>query len=63
MRPIHERMPVIIPERDYLKWLDKSADENDAYGLLDNCEYAGIVASAVSDYVNNPRHNDEGCLQ
>lgn len=63
MRPIHERMPVIIPPDCYRQWLDKSADESLALPLLNNQAYAQMAATPVSDWVNNPRHDDEKCLQ
>jgi putative SOS response-associated peptidase YedK len=63
MKPIHERMPVIIPINDYRGWLDKSADQNDAFNLLSNTSYANMTAIPVNEYVNNPKHNDEGCLK
>jgi putative SOS response-associated peptidase YedK len=62
MQPIHERMPVIIPPDGYLKWLDKATDGQQVLQLLDNDAYAQMVASPVSDWVNNPRHYDERCL-
>lgn len=63
MKPIHERMPVIITTDHYRQWLDKNADENDAFELLDNQAYKEMALTPVSDYVNNPRHNDERCLK
>lgn len=63
MRPIHERMPVIILPHHYRQWLDKSADGQQAFQLLDNQAYADMVATPVGDWVNNPRHDDERCLQ
>jgi len=63
MQPIHERMPVIITPDQYSKWLNKSADEDSAFALLANQAYTEMTATPVSDYVNNPRHNDERCLR
>jgi putative SOS response-associated peptidase YedK len=63
MAPIHERMPVIITPENYRQWLDKSSDENEAFELLDNQAYGLMTASTVSDWVNNPLHNDERCVQ
>ncbi|WP_228375670.1 MULTISPECIES: SOS response-associated peptidase [Methylomonas] len=62
MQPIHERMPVIMPVQHYRDWLDKSAVEDDVFQLLDNRAYADMTTTAISDYVNNPRQNDERCL-
>jgi len=63
MQPIHERMPVIITPENYSHWLDKTVDEDEAYALLDNQAYAQMTATPVSDWVNNPRHDDERCLR
>jgi len=63
MAPIHERMPVIITPEHYSQWLDKSTDENEAFELLDNQAYGLMTATPVSDWVNNPMHNDERCVQ
>jgi len=63
MQPIHERKPVIITPENYSLWLDKSVDEDEAFALLDNQAYAEMTATPVSDWVNNPRHDDERCLR
>jgi putative SOS response-associated peptidase YedK len=63
MQPIHDRMPVIIPPEDYPHWLNQSADDNDVYNLLDNQAYERMTATPVSDWVNNPQHEGERCVQ
>ena len=55
-------MPVIIPVEHYHQWLDKTADVDSAFWLLDNQAYAGMIAAAVSDWVNNPAHDGERCI-
>lgn len=63
MQPIHDRMPVIIPQERYHQWLDKSANPEQAFALLDNAAYTEMTTTPVSDWVNNPRHDDERCIQ
>lgn len=63
MQPIHERMPVIMPPENYRHWLDKSADEEHVFQLLDNQAYDQMQTTPISDWVNNPRHDDERCIQ
>jgi len=63
MQPIHERKPVIITPEYYSHWLDKTGDEDEAFALLDNQAYTEMTATPVSDWVNNPLHNDERCLR
>lgn len=57
MRPIHERMPVILPAAACRAWLEPAAEPSALAALL--VPYAGddLVADAVSSLVNNPRHN------
>lgn len=62
MQPIHDRMPVIISTEHYHDWLNKTACD-DAYGLLDNQAYTDMTTTAVSDWVNNPKHDDERCIK
>ena len=63
MQPIHDRMPVIIPPEHYHPWLDKTTDAEQAFELLDNQAYAQMTATPISDWVNNPRHDDERCIE
>jgi putative SOS response-associated peptidase YedK len=61
MQPIHDRMPVIIPQSQYDQWLDKTEDGNQAYNLIDSVAYADMTATSVCDWVNNPQHDDNRC--
>lgn len=63
MQPIHDRMPVIIPLEHYHQWLDKTTDTDQAFEFLDNQAYSQMMATPISDWVNNPRHDDERCIQ
>ncbi|AEG00362.1 SOS response-associated peptidase [Methylomonas methanica] len=63
MQPIHDRMPVIIPQDRYHQWLDKSANPEQALALLNDAAYTDMTTTPVSDWVNNPRHDDERCIQ
>lgn len=63
MLPIHERMPVIIPQEHYHGWLDKTADADQAFELLDNQAYLNMTSTAVGNWVNNPEHDDERCIR
>lgn len=63
VRPVHDRMPVIVPEPAYDRWLAHeplSAEELAA--LLDSRVAAELTATAVSLRVNNPANDDPGCL-
>ena len=62
MQPIHQRMPVIIKPDDYNLWLNNNAAPEMTQQLLRSDAYQGIHLKPVSDWVNNPRHNDKNCL-
>jgi putative SOS response-associated peptidase YedK len=62
MQPIHERMPVIIASEHYHDWLNKTANADEAYAVLDHQTYTNMVTTSVSDWVNNPRHEDARCV-
>ena len=64
LRPIHERMPVIIDPDDYGSWLDGGAAATDrARALLKPYPGEAMVAYPVSTRVNNPKHDDAQCLE
>jgi len=60
--PIHERMPVIIDKADYSDWLDKQTAPAITQQLLASPAYQKMDLKPVSDWVNNPWHNDKNCL-
>jgi len=60
--PIHERMPVIIDKADYSDWLDKQTAPVITQQLLASPAYQNMDLKPVSDWVNNPWHNDKNCL-
>ncbi len=63
MRPIHNRMPVILAPRDYDLWLDPAVkDAKLLEPLLRPCPNEEITAYPISTYVNSPRHDDERCV-
>lgn len=61
VRPIHDRMPVIIEPQAFDDWLDATAQPDALKALLQ--PYAGpLVVQPVSPRVNNVRNDDAGCL-
>lgn len=59
MRPIHDRMPVILEEKDWGMWLDSAVAEPEALQpLLRPYDPAKMQAYTVSSYVNSPTHDD-----
>ena len=66
MRPIHDRMPVILPPESIDAWLDPAIDDvpgvSGIPGVLRPAPAASIQAREVSMRINNPKHDDERCL-
>jgi SOS response associated peptidase (SRAP) len=61
--PIHDRMPVILGDRDYEKWLDPSVVKPDEVKyMLDSYPADEMVTGPVSTHVNNVRDNDAECV-
>jgi putative SOS response-associated peptidase YedK len=63
MRPIHDRMPVIVQPAHYDRWLDPVNQEVDALrSLMQPYPASAMAAHAVSTWVNNPRHEGPACI-
>jgi putative SOS response-associated peptidase YedK len=63
-RPIHDRMPVILDERDYRTWIDPNVQDRQVIEpLLQPFDSEMLVAEPVSTYVNNPRNEDPKCIE
>lgn len=60
MKPIHDRMPVILEPDDWKKWLD--AGTPDATKLLVPSGNDKLDIYPVSKKVNNPRHTNRDCI-
>ncbi len=57
MKPIHQRMPAIIPMKQYDAWLAQPIKS-----LLTPFDAEAMQAKAVSHTVNNPRNDGPDCL-
>ncbi|MBC7855638.1 MAG: SOS response-associated peptidase [Pirellulaceae bacterium] len=61
---LHERMPVIIPSRQYDVWLDpKELDPSQAEALLHPLHQDDVVPIAVSRLVNSVKNDRAECLE
>lgn len=59
MRPIHDRMPVIIPGESWKLWLDSGVHGQEAVrNLLHPCSSEWMEAYPVSSRVNAPANDD-----
>jgi putative SOS response-associated peptidase YedK len=64
IRPIHNRMPVILGQDDYSRWLDPAAqDSRKLTPLLRPFPSDAMAAHPVSTLVNNPAHEDPQCVE
>jgi putative SOS response-associated peptidase YedK len=61
LRPIHDRMPVIIAPDQYARWLDPAGA--DVLDLIAPYPPAAMAAYPVSTRVNNVRHDDATLLE
>jgi putative SOS response-associated peptidase YedK len=64
MKPIHERMPVIVPPEQYGLWLDPRCQDTEKLAeLLRPYPPEGMLAYPVSTLVNNPRNDVPQCVE
>jgi putative SOS response-associated peptidase YedK len=62
VRPIHDRMPVIIEPDDYNLWLEPDPDPKQAYHLLRPYPAEKMAVYPVSTRVNSPKYDDLECI-
>ena len=64
LRPIHDRMPVVLDAADWELWLDPSQQDVERLAaLLGPCPDADLEAFAVSRHVNSPANDDPACVE
>jgi putative SOS response-associated peptidase YedK len=64
MRPLHDRMPVILDSKDYGVWLDTAMQEPKTLEpLLGPCRAEEMTAYPVSTLVNSPRNDSARCVE
>lgn len=64
MRPLHDRMPVILSPDQYAVWLDPRVDDPARLlPLCVPCPSESLRARPVSKAVNNPRHDRPDCIE
>ncbi len=63
LAPIHDRMPVILPQAEYARWLDPALKDPDSLSpLLVPFPPEEMLAIPVSPRVNAPSTDDEKCI-
>ena len=64
VRPIHDRMPVIVAPADYDLWLDPAVEESRQLSRLWTPYPAGDMrAYPVSTLINSPADEDPRCIE
>jgi len=64
VKPVHDRMPVILHPEDYPTWLDpREGTREDFQHLLVPFPDELLQAYPVSTYVNSPKNNSPLCIQ
>ena len=64
MRPLHDRMPVILDVKDFGRWLDPAVqDPKKLEPLLVPYRGEDWAAYAISTWVNSPRNQGPKCIE
>ncbi len=62
MRPVHERMPVLLDRANWSAWLDPHTDSVTLQSILNAPSTQAIRYYRVGTRVNNPGNDDADCL-
>jgi putative SOS response-associated peptidase YedK len=62
VKPVHDRMPVILPRDAYAAWLDPTADSDGLLALLAPYPADEMVAAPANPAMNKPTFEGPGCL-
>ena len=63
MAPIHDRMPVILAESAYDRWLDPDEPVGDLQSLLKPYPADEMATYPICTYVNNPKNQGPRCIE
>jgi len=63
VKPIHDRMPVVLDRSAWAAWLDPSLDGAGAHALLQIPPVGDWRADEVSTWVNKADHDDPTCIE
>lgn len=63
LEPIHDRMPVILPEEDYQLWLDPRVEASELRKLLVPFPTAEMKSHPVASQVNRPEIDNEDLIK
>ena len=64
IRPLHDRMPVILPPSAYVAWLDTSMENiEEIVAMLLPFSSDEMEAYPVNTLVNKATHDEPGCIE
>ena len=63
MRPLHDRMPVILAPGDYWAWLNGATAADQVQALVRPCPEAALAVYPVGTAVGNVRNEGAGLIQ
>jgi len=63
MKPLHDRMPVILDPKDFDLWLDPSLQDREKLEPLLVPYHEGLTAFPISTFVNSPRNQGPKCIE
>jgi len=63
VRPVHDRMPVMLARDDFGRWLDRDADVNDVLALLRPFPAAAMEAVRVGPLVSKATNDGPACIE
>lgn len=59
---VHDRMPVLVDERDRRRWLDPRTPREEVQALCRSWAKDDLAVHPVSTRMNTPRHDDPECV-
>jgi putative SOS response-associated peptidase YedK len=63
LRPVHDRMPVILDPTAFDLWLDQASQPDELTTLLRPCRAGEMESVAVGSKVNNQKYDGPECLE
>jgi putative SOS response-associated peptidase YedK len=63
VRPVHDRMPVLVGPADFDRWLTPDTTPTEMLTLLRPAPDDALTALAVGPLVNSARHEGPGCVE
>lgn len=64
MKPIHHRMPIILPKNKEDEWITTNITKpSEAFSFLQSVQSEELTSYSVSSHVNSAKNNDMMCIE